>query len=273
MKRDRTPGEFSKPVAAERSAACWLGVFVAIALVLLQPGPVSAEGSASQGSIIGSAAADFMLRDIEGHQVRLSDFRGKTVLLAFWATWCPPCKEELPMLQKIYEQYEDKDLVILTVDDEEPETIKDFLRANHYSFQALVDNKRVAFREFAVHFIPTAIVINPDEIVTQVVTGWEGPQRLLEALRAEGFGNVVPAPAQPASPGNLQRTLLHSVRRRETSEYKVSERQSRTEILEASGAQEAAAQTQADRAAGLAQTQSEEAWPDRGQAVGGHPGE
>jgi len=208
MKRDRAPGEFSKPVAAGRSAACWLGAFIAIALVLLQAGPVSAEGSALQKSIIGSAAEDFTLRDVEGHQVQLSDFRGKTVLLAFWATWCPPCKEELPALQKIYEQYQDKDLVILTVDDEEPATIKDFLRARHYSFPALVDSNRAVFKEFAVHFIPTAIVINPDEIVTQVVTGWEGPQRLLEALRAAGFGNVLPAPAQPASPGNLQRTMI-----------------------------------------------------------------
>ena len=94
-------------------------------------------------------------------------------------------------------------LVILTVDDESPATIKDFLRAKHYSFRALVDSKRVVFREFAVHFIPTAIVINPDEIVTQVVTGWEGPQRLLNALRAAGFGNVL-----PANPGNLQRTII-----------------------------------------------------------------
>jgi len=208
MKRYRVPGEFSKPVAAGRSAACWLGAFVAIALVLLQVGPVSAQGSALQKSIIGSAAADFTLPDVEGHQVRLSDFRGKTVLLAFWATWCPPCKEELPTLQKLYEQYNDKDLVILTVDDEEPATIKDFLRAKHYSFRVLVDSKRAVFREFAVHFIPTAIFINPDEIVTQVLTGWAGPQRLLEALRAAGFGNVLPAPAQPANPGGLQRTII-----------------------------------------------------------------
>ncbi len=208
MKRDRAPGEFSKPVAAGRSAACWVSVFLVLSLGLFRAAPAYAQGPALQKSIIGSAAADFTLRDVEGHQVQLSDFRGKTVLLAFWATWCPPCKEELPTLQKIYEQYQDKDLVILTVDDEEPATIKDFLRAKHYSLPALVDSNRAVFKEFAVHFIPTAIVISPDEIVTQVVTGWEGPQRLLEALRAAGFGNVVPAPAQPASPGNLQRTMI-----------------------------------------------------------------
>lgn len=208
MRRNSVPREFVKPAAAGRSAGFWLAAFVAIALVFLQARPVSAQRPAPQNSIIGSAAADFTLRDVEGHQVRLSDFKGKFVLLAFWATWCPPCKEELPTLQKIYEQYQDKDLVILTVDDERPATIKDFLRAKHYSFRALVDSRRAVFREFAVHFIPTAIVINPDEIVTQVITGWAGPQRLLDALRAAGFGNVLPAPAPPPNPGNLQRTII-----------------------------------------------------------------
>jgi len=208
MKRYRAPGEFSKPAAADRSAACWLGGFVAIALVLFQAGPISAQGPSLQESIIGSTAPDFTLRDVDGHQVRLSDFRGKTVLLAFWATWCPPCNEELPTLQKIYEHSQNKDLVILTVDDQAPATIRAFLRAKHYSFPVLVDSNRAVFTEFAVHFIPTAVVINPDGIISQVLTGWEGPQRLLDALRAAGFGNVLPAPVQPANPGNLQRTMI-----------------------------------------------------------------
>ncbi|HKT11264.1 MAG TPA: TlpA disulfide reductase family protein, partial [Terriglobia bacterium] len=139
MKRYKAPREFGKP-AAGRSTAFWPAAFVAMALVLFQARPVPAQRLARQNSIIGSAAADFALRDIEGHQVRLSDFRGKFVLLAFWATWCPPCKEELPTLQKLYEQYQDKGLVVLAVDDEEPATIKAFLSTNHYSFPAVVDS-------------------------------------------------------------------------------------------------------------------------------------
>ena len=207
MERYAVPGEFSRLAAAGRSAACWVGAFLAMALVLYKAGPVSAAGSGLQKGIIGSAAADFTLRDVEGHQVWLSDFKGKTVLLAFWATWCPPCKEELPLLQKIYEQHY-KDLVILAVDDENPATIRDFLRAKHYSFTALVDSKRAVLREFAIHFIPTAIVINPDGIVTQEVTGWEGPQRLLEALRAAGFGNVPPGKKQPDRPRDGQHAII-----------------------------------------------------------------
>lgn len=216
MNRYEAPEEFSRPTAASRLAAFWPAAFVATALVFFQARPVAAQRPAPQNSIIGSAAADFTLRDVEGHQVRLSDFRGKFVLLAFWATWCPPCKEELPTLQKLYEQYQDKGLVVLAVDDEDPATIKGFLSANRYSFPALVDSRRAVFREFDVHFIPTAVVINTDDIVTQVITGWGGPQRLLEALRAAGFGNGLPAPARPANPGNLQRTMI-AISKQETN--------------------------------------------------------
>lgn len=208
MNRYRAPGEFGRPVVAGRSSACRVSVFLVMTLVLFQAVPAFAQGPGVEKSIVGSAAEDFTLPDVEGHQVRLSDFRGKTVLLAFWATWCLPCKEELPALQKIGEQYRDKGLVILTINDEAPATIRDFLRTKHYNFEALVDSKRTVFREFAVHFIPTAVVINPDQIVTRVITGWEGPERLLEALRAAGLGNVPPTPAQPSNPGNLQRTMI-----------------------------------------------------------------
>lgn len=208
MKRYRAPGEFGRPVAVGKSSACWVSFFLVLAMMLFQAVPATAQGPGVEKSIVGSAAEDFTLPDVQGHQVRLSDFRGKTVLLAFWATWCLPCKEELPTLQKIGEQYRDKGLVILTINDEAPATIRDFLRAKHYNFEALVDSNRTVFKEFAVHFIPTAVVINPDEIVTRVMTGWEGPERLLEALRAAGLGDVPPAPAQPSNPGNLQRTMI-----------------------------------------------------------------
>jgi peroxiredoxin len=184
------------------------GLIFATGAVLFRAAPGPSDTTTLRKSIIGTTPADFRLPDIDGQQVRLSDFRGKTVMLTFWATWCAPCKAELPTVQEIYEEYRDKGLVVLAVNDENQATIREFLRAKHYSFTALVDSKRTAFREFAIHFIPTAIVISPDGIVTQEVTGWEGPQRLLEALRAAGFGRVPPGKAQPASSGNMQRTLI-----------------------------------------------------------------
>ena len=134
--------------------------------------------------IVGASAGDFALKDVKGGRIRLSDFKGKTVLLSFWATWCPPCKKELPEIQKLYEQHKDaKDVVILAVDDENKAVIRNYLQENHYTFTALVDHKRTLFKEFAVRFIPTVIIINSRGTVTNEIVGWDGPQKLLAALK------------------------------------------------------------------------------------------
>ena len=131
----------------------------------------------------GAAAGDFTLRDVQGKRVRLRDFRGKTVLLGFWATWCPACLKELPAMEKECEQHKE-DMVFLAVDDERKETIQNFLKNHHYRFTALVDRKRKLFRQFAVRYLPTLYVINPDGIIVRRVVGWEGSQHLLPALQA-----------------------------------------------------------------------------------------
>jgi peroxiredoxin/outer membrane lipoprotein-sorting protein len=135
-------------------------------------------------SFAGASAGEFTLKDIEGKEVSLSDFRGKTVMLSFWATWCPPCKEELPALQKIHEQHQD--VVVLAVDDENKATIRNFLKEKQFGFTALVDRKRTLFKKFSIRFIPTVIVINNEGFITHEVVGWEGPEELLAAIGAGG---------------------------------------------------------------------------------------
>ena len=135
-------------------------------------------------SIVGAATGDFELKDVKGQQIRLSDFKGRTVVLSFWATWCPPCKKELPAIQKLYEQHKKaKNVVILAVDDENKATIRNFMQEKHYTFTALLDRKRTLFKEFAVRFIPTVIIINGRGTVTDEIVGWNGPQKLLAALK------------------------------------------------------------------------------------------
>ena len=132
----------------------------------------------------GISAGNFTLNDIEGSGVSLSDFRGKVVLLSFWATWCAPCKRELPILQEIFMRR--KDVEVLTIDDEDPATIRSFLHENHYGFPALIDQDRTLFKKFAVHFIPTVLVIDQAGVIVHEIVGWEGPQKLLAALDAAG---------------------------------------------------------------------------------------
>jgi len=165
-----------------RHAACLAGLWLAMLIVM--DGFLLAPRALAGGpeDFVGSPAGDFTLQDVEGRQVSLSDFRGRTVLLSFWATWCLPCQKELPTLQKLYEQHQDRDVVVLTVDDESNATIKTFLKAHHYGFTALMDPKRTLFRKFVVRYIPTVIVINDEGIIVREIVGWEGPQKLLAAI-------------------------------------------------------------------------------------------
>lgn len=138
----------------------------------------------------GAPATDFTLEDVEGRTVSLSDFQGKTVLLSFWATWCAPCKKELPTLQKIFE--ERKDVVVLAVDDENRATIRNFLKDKNYGFTALMDGKRTLFKKFVVHFIPTVFVIDSRGLIIREIVGWKGPEELMTALKAVEHSNARP---------------------------------------------------------------------------------
>ena len=207
MNRNTAPREFARWATEQGYEACLAGAVLVVAAVLFPVAPVPLAGAGFQQKIVGSRAADFTLPDVDGKQLCLSDFRGKTVLLSFWATWCPPCKEEVPSLEKIYEQNKDKDVAVLAVDDEDTATIRDFLKENQYSFTALVDNKRTLFKEFAVHFIPMVIVINHDGIVTREIEGWEGPQEFQAALKASGI--EMSCPARPEGPGKSRANPEH----------------------------------------------------------------
>lgn len=170
--------------AAAKHVARFASILLVAATVVYSVPPASRALAGVRKDAVGSRAGDFALQDVEGKQVSLSEFQGKTVLLAFWGTWCLPCQHELPTIQKIYAQHRDKDMVVLAVDDESKATISKFLSANHYDFTALIDPRRTLFERFAVHYIPTVFVINDKGVIIRKIVGWRGPQELLAAVRA-----------------------------------------------------------------------------------------
>ncbi len=106
------------------------------------PAPRDATSTNADGPTAGAAASDFTLRDVDGKDVRLSDYAGKVVLIDFWATWCTPCQAELPHLQELYDQYKDKGFVVLAVSMDGPETLANvapFARQNNLTFPMLLD--------------------------------------------------------------------------------------------------------------------------------------
>lgn len=106
-------------------------------------------------------AADFKLKDLHGNELSLSNLKGKKVFLNFWATWCPPCKAEMPEIEKLYEETKDSDLVIVAVDMGEPlSTVKTFIDNNKYDFKVLLDSDHSVATKYGISAIPTSYFID-----------------------------------------------------------------------------------------------------------------
>jgi peroxiredoxin len=118
------------------------------------------------------AATDFKLKDLDGKEVSLSDFKGKKVFLNFWASWCPPCKEEMPDIEKLYEETKDSDLVILAVNlGETKNTTKSFIDNNKYNFQVLLDSDQSVANQYNITKIPTSYFIDKEGNIVSTVSG------------------------------------------------------------------------------------------------------
>ncbi|MEE0247683.1 cytochrome c biogenesis protein CcdA [Peptacetobacter hiranonis] len=126
-------------------------------------------------------AIDFELKDQYGKTQKLSDYKGKVVFLNFWATWCPPCKMEMPDIQKIYEKYEKQgeksEVVVLSVaapntqDEKDIDGIKSFLEENGYTYPVLMDDGGYTFGVYRISSLPTTFMIDKEGNVFGYVQG------------------------------------------------------------------------------------------------------
>lgn len=113
------------------------------------------------GISIGSDSLDFTLFDLEGNTIRLSDFRGQVVMVNFWATWCGPCKVEMPAFQNYYEQFKDEGFMVLAVNFDEPEQdVRDFQEELGLTFPLLLDPRAEVQRLYQIRGYPSSVFIN-----------------------------------------------------------------------------------------------------------------
>ena len=114
------------------------------------------------GNVKGVQAPDFDLATLDGRRVKLSDFRGKAVLLNFWATWCPPCKIEMPWFVDLQNQYGKDGLVVLGVamDDTEPPKIAEFAHEMGVNYQVLLGTDQVSDDYGNVLYLPTTFYVD-----------------------------------------------------------------------------------------------------------------
>ena len=106
---------------------------------------------------------DFTLEDLEGSAVNLRDFQGKVVLLNFWATWCGPCRYEMPAMEKLWQKFKEEDFVILAVDLREgKEKASSFIKENGYTFLVLLDSRGRVAHTYGIRAIPTTYLVDPE---------------------------------------------------------------------------------------------------------------
>jgi thiol-disulfide isomerase/thioredoxin len=120
----------------------------------------------------GGAPPPLALRDLQGREHRLADYRGKVVVLNFWATWCGPCREEMPSMQRLQDKLAGRPFAVLAVDyGEGAPRINAFLKELPVRFTVLLDRDLSAARAWSVKVLPTTLVIGPDRKIRYSVVG------------------------------------------------------------------------------------------------------
>lgn len=137
--------------------------------------------------LLHQPAPDFELKTLDGEKVRLAELRGRPVLLSFWASWCGPCRRELPGLAALNAQYKDKGLVILGVNDEGKGTARKYLEKAGLNLDTLDDSGYKVHRLYRVHSIPTLFLIDPTGKVAVFMKGAREPEKIRASLAAVGL--------------------------------------------------------------------------------------
>jgi thiol-disulfide isomerase/thioredoxin len=138
--------------------------------------------------LAGKSAPELTVTDIQGKPVVLSAFKGKTVLLDFWTTWCPPCRADAPALDKLYRKYGDQDLMIVGISvSEEHAIVEKFLREHPHSFPVILTTENEMPRPYQIGVFPTYIVIDRDGTLTSAAEGDQGFSDLRKLLKKAGL--------------------------------------------------------------------------------------
>lgn len=148
--------------------------------------PVAATPPPHAVAVKGGQAPDFTLPDLDGKPVSLSSLKGKVVLVNFWATWCPPCKEEIPSMEKLWQRFGKDGLVILavSVDKISDEELKKFVQERKMTFTVLRDNSggklgQVAEGLYGTTGVPETFIVDRNGIIQEKVIGaapWDAPE-------------------------------------------------------------------------------------------------
>ncbi|MFD1177900.1 TlpA family protein disulfide reductase [Paenibacillus puldeungensis] len=148
----------------------------------------STDGSTLEVGIQkGKLAPDFILTNLKGEPVKLSDYKGKKVLINFWATWCPPCQAEMPHMQKIYANYESKDVVVLGVNlsftEKGSDSVQAFVDEQGISFPIVLDKEGNVAELYQVSAYPTTYFVDGNGVIRERLQGAISYDRMKAAVK------------------------------------------------------------------------------------------
>ncbi|WP_026842177.1 TlpA disulfide reductase family protein [Citrifermentans bremense] len=129
----------------------------------------------------GAAAPDFTLSDLSGKQVQLSSLKGKVVLVNFWATWCPPCREEIPSMVKLNQIMQGKNfqMLAISIDEGGKQAVQEFFRQNGVALPALLDTDGSVSRRYGTTGVPETFIVDGKGMIRKKVIGgveWSSPE-------------------------------------------------------------------------------------------------
>ena len=152
-----------------------LGIFLSVVLILKNSSAESRNDTLSLGVqeyATPIEAIDFTLKDLDNKRISLKSYRGKVVMLNFWATWCTPCRLEMPSMEKLHRQFKDKGFVVLAVAaGEKAEGVTAFVKEYHITFSTLLDTDQGVAEDYKVWALPTTYFINAEGKIIGRVNG------------------------------------------------------------------------------------------------------
>lgn len=129
----------------------------------------SVNAKIKSGLKVGDKAPNFILKTLSGEKVNLSDLIGKKVILNFWATWCPPCREEMPAMEQVYQKYKNQEVEIVavnsTVGKETVDKVKKFTEELNITFPIPLDVEAEVFKVYQIYGLPTTYFINTKGVI------------------------------------------------------------------------------------------------------------
>ena len=149
-------------------------------------------GMAGRPPLVGAPAPEIALKDLQGQEVRLSDLHGKVVLLNFWATWCKPCKEEMPAMQASYDKLRDEGFVVLAVNElEDVEKVAEHIRTHRHTFLVVMDHDNRVANQYGVVGLPASFLIDRQGLVREHIFGnLLTEERISELVQRYGGANA-----------------------------------------------------------------------------------